>query len=144
MPTYVIPAAGVTAASFFDPLTFVDPASPPVILGDDIDPATGELRSILSGIHPVDSAVIVAVRTVRVRAAAVQDVGHRLSDIKKVDESTAKAIEQELRRALQPLVDTRDIRLDKIEIEADPDTDSGASLLAYTNLQAMTARTVKL
>ncbi len=144
MPTYVIPPAGVSAASYFDPLTFVDPATPPIILGDDIDPETGELRSILSGIHPVDSAVIVAVRTVRGSGAAVQDVGHRLGDIKKVDDSTAKAIEQEFRRALQPLVDTRDIRIDKIEIEADPDTDSGSSFLAYTNLQAMTARTVKL
>ena len=67
---YVIPPAGVSRASFFTPVEFVSPAKPAAVLADDIDPKTGELRSLLRGLHPVDAAVITAMRTERGCAAS--------------------------------------------------------------------------
>lgn len=136
MSGVVIPPAGTSAASLFTPVSYADPADPPVLLADDIDPATGELASLFTRIHPVDAMVVEAFRFERGSGAAVQNDGQRFLDIKKVGPSTARQMEDEARRVLQPLVDRQDVRIDTIKAEAGVEaSDLGALFLEYTNLR---------
>lgn len=135
MPDYIIPPAGVSAASFFTPGTIVDPAKPPAMLADDLDVATGELRSLFSRVHPVDAAVVEQLRLHRGSGAAVEDEGTLFRKFDKVYDNTAAAVEDEIRRALKPLVDRRDIRIDTVAVESGVDDPTMvASVGEYTNL----------
>lgn len=130
----IIPAAGVSAAGFGAPTEFVDPANPSAILGDNIDPATGELLSILSGIHPVDSHVITALRTERGSGVSVAQTGHRFKTVRKIDDAFTRRIQDECEIALAALIERGDIRLDKTAVVEDGDT--GHLYFEYTNLRA--------
>jgi hypothetical protein len=130
----IIPAAGVSAAGLGAPTNFVDPANPSAVLGDNIDPATGELLSILSGIHPVDSHVITALRTERGSGVSVAQTGHRFRTVRKVDDAFAQRIQDECEIALAALIERGDIRLDKLAVVEDGDT--GHLYFEYTNLRA--------
>ncbi len=129
----IIAPAGVSAASFHTPTVFADPALPPAILADDIDPSTGNLRSILVGIHPVDSAVITRLRTRRGSGASVSEVGQRFDRVKKVDETILSQLRTEVDVMLQDLVDRRDIRIEQVLSEEDGDT--ARVFVEYTNLR---------
>ena len=130
----IIAPAGTSAAGFGAPTEFVDPANPSAILGDNIDPATGELLSILSGIHPVDSHVITTLRTERGSGVSVMQFGQRFRSVRKIDDAFTRRIQDECELALQPLIDRGDIRLDKIFVVEDSDT--GHLYFEYTNLRA--------
>jgi hypothetical protein len=141
----IVAAAGVSAASFGAPTEFVSPAKPPAILADNIDPATGEYLSILSGIHPVDSHVITALRTHRGSGVSVMATGQRFRDVRKVDDAFARRIQDECEIALAHLIERRDIRLEKLSVVEDSDT--GHLYFEYYNLRAANRnekRTVRL
>jgi hypothetical protein len=130
----IIAPAGTSAAGYGAPTEFVDPANPSAILGDNIDPATGELLSILSGIHPVDSHVITALRTERGSGVSVAQTGHRFRTVRKVDDAFARRIQDECEIALAALIERGDIRLDKLAVVEDGDT--GHLYFEYFNLRA--------
>lgn len=135
---YVIPPAGVSPAGFFTGAEVVSPAQPPAILADDIDPATGEYRTILSGIHPVDAAVGEAFRLQKGTGAAVADDGHEFRKIRKIGSSTPRELRDEALRTLKALIDRGDVAAVDIVTEAGtPVTgnDVGAVYVAYTNLR---------
>ena len=145
MGQVVIPPAGISPIGVVAPVEFSSPARPPAILADDIDPATGELRSILRGIDPVDSQVVTRARTRRGSGASVAGVGHRFHDIDKVDEQVVMRARHEAELAFADLVERRDIRIDDIQAEEAPGRGDGANLfMAYTNLRTGRAGRVKL
>ena len=138
MAGYVIPPAGVSAAGFFSPGVFVDPAKPPVILADDIDEQTGEVRSLMVGAHPVDAAVKEACRLWQGTGCAVMEAGNRLRDIRYGGPSAGRQIEDEVRRFLSTFVDRGDIEINTLLTEAGTaatGVDGGAAFVAYTNLR---------
>jgi hypothetical protein len=145
MADYTIAPAGVSAASFFEPSTFVDPAKPPSILAMDVDPTTREWRSILEGVHPVDAGVLDALTISRGTGAVVEFVGNRFADIRKNTASAPKALEYEVKRAVKPYLDRGDISVDHLAILAGEDAgDTGGALLVYTNLRTRQRRQLRL
>lgn len=136
MSVIVIPPAGVSPVSLFSPVSFADPASPPVLLADDINSKTGDLNSLFTRIHPVDEMVLEAFRLERGKGAAILNDGQEYAKIKTVGPATARQIEDEARRVLKPLTDRGDVRIDTIRSEAGVDAeDLGAQYLEYTNLR---------
>jgi hypothetical protein len=130
----IIAPAGTSAASYGAPTEFVSPSKPPAILADDIDPATGELRSILRGIRPVDAHVITALRTERGSGVSAMATGQRFRSVRKIDDAFARRIQDECELALAPLIERGDIRLEKIAVIEDGDT--GHLYFEYFNLRA--------
>lgn len=135
-----IPPAGVSAASFFTPVEFSDPAKPPAILADKLDTSNGEFASLLGGRDPIDAAIAYHFRVERGSGASVTDVGQRFADIKKNDESAAASIKYEIERVLKPFVDRQLVRTVRLSVEADPDTDYGAAYVEYINLMTTQRR----
>jgi hypothetical protein len=122
-----MPPAAITTG-----LELIGPSKPPAILADDIDPMTGEFRSILRGVHPVDGMVVVALRTQRGTGASVPDVGSELATIDKVDDALPQRIKFEIQAALTPLVKRQLIRIGSI-VSASVD-DAASAYCEYTNL----------
>ncbi len=142
--SYVIPPAGVTAASFFTPTPFVDPAKPPALLADNIDPKTGEFRSIFTAPHYVDAAIVTQFRTRRGSGAAVQNDGQALDEVKKNDANAPDAIRHEINRVLKPFVVRGDIEIRKIDVEAGETFGiQGSALVEYLNLRTRRIETVE-
>jgi hypothetical protein len=141
MPIIIQPA-GISAAGTYTAVEVISPAKPPAILADDINPTTGELNSILSGIHPIDAAVITRIRTKRSSGASVNSIGHRFDRVKKIDESYETAIRYEAEQVFADLVFRGDIRVDKIAFSDTGDT--GSIFFHYTNLRTNAAKKVKL
>ncbi|HEY4120897.1 MAG TPA: hypothetical protein VGM56_23700 [Byssovorax sp.] len=140
MPNPLIPPAGLSPATLTAGVELVGPSKPPAILADDVDPMTGEYRSILRGVHPVDGMVVVALRTQRGTGAAVPDVGSDLAALDKVDDTLPQRIKFEIQAALASLVKQRLIRIDAIVTAADGD--AASAYCEYTNLQTQKAQRV--
>jgi hypothetical protein len=134
MPSYVIPPAGITAASFFTPV-FVDPARPPVIMADDIDPQTRELRSLFRGAHPVDAALQANFTARRNAGPALSTVGHDFLLNKKNVEGTTQALKNECKRLTQRHVDANNIEVEEVFTDADTYPDMGVVVVKYRNLR---------
>lgn len=141
MPIIIQPA-GISAAGTYTTVEVISPSKPPAILADDINPTTGELNSILSGIHPVDAAVITRIRTKRASGASVSSIGHRFDRVKKIDESYETAIRYEAEQVFADLVFRGDIRVDKIAFSDTGDT--GSIFFYYTNLRTNVADKLRL
>lgn len=134
----VIPPAGVTPAGFFVPETYADPAGPPAILADPIDPSTGEFLSIARSYDPTDACVIEALRVERGSGPAVLEEGNRIRDVQLATEAAPRVIEQEAQYALRRFVEDRQIRIDKIAGAVEDDL--GALAFQYTNLRSVSDR----
>jgi hypothetical protein len=110
---YTIPPAGVSAAGFFDPYV-VDPSSPPIQLADDIDPLTGEIRSLFAPVNPVHAMVQFNLSLKYSSGPATNGRGQKFANIRKLDASAELATRNEIDRVLQPLVDAKlvgDVRI---------------------------------
>lgn len=128
----------VTApAGLFVSQKFADPRKPPGILADAIDPKTGEYLSISKGMDPIDSQVIVALTVVRASGSAVTDDGQTFSEIRKIDGSTGTLIGSRAKLALKRLTENRDIGIQQLASQANPDDESAALALQYKNLRAL-------
>ncbi len=138
MPSQIVPLAGLTPAVFFVPVNYAVTGTPIAMLADPIDPATGELLSIERGFDPVDAAVINVMRTVRGSGSAVEDVGNRFVDAKKITPSLEAFLREEVRLAFAELVAANQVRLEEVRLET-LDTEAGL-LVAYTNVPAEQAR----
>jgi hypothetical protein len=134
----IIVAAGVSPAGTGAPVEFVSPAKPPAILGDNIDPQTGEYVSILTGIHPVDSHVITRLRTERASGVSVLGVGHEFKQIRKVDDAFVRRVQDAVELLFADLIERRDISLPKIAVFEDGDT--GHVYFQYVNLRSVSER----
>ena len=139
-PSYVIPPAGVSAAGFFSlsGVPFIDPAKPPVILADLLRASDGEQLSVLTGVHPVDAAVMEAFRLSKGTGAAVTNDGQEFRKIRKVGPSTERQLRDEASRVLAPFVERGDVSIEALESEAgtgNTGTDGGAVFVGYVNLR---------
>jgi len=136
---YVIPPAGLVPAGVWAPEELGPPIVPAASLAEEIDPATGELSALVSGIHPVDAQVINRLRIVANRSAVYEGRGLDLSGLPKAMQTNGLAIEGEIRDTLASMVDGRLITIDRIYVgttaeELGPGTsDMNAAVVAYTN-----------
>lgn len=140
---YIIAPAGVTPASFFSPAIFVDPGRPPAILADNIDPATGDIKSLLVRVHPVDAAIGEAFRIKRATGAAVSEIGQRFEDVRKNTAFASKELENEARRIMEPFVLRGDAAIISILVDTTIAFDLGAVAVNYTNLRTGRPQTVR-
>lgn len=139
---YVIPPAGVSAAVFWTSTVFVDPALPPVIRADQIDPATGEFLSVLVEADPVDAAFLEAWRLTDSSGAAVVNQGQRFTRIKKNTSRTPRELADEARRISKWFVDEGHIDLRQVVTEA-PDTgEQGNVYVEYKNKRSGSTGTI--
>jgi hypothetical protein len=135
MPDYVIPPAGISAASFFTPTAFADPAQPLGVLADDLDGA-GDLRSVIRGADPVDAAIAYQFRLKRGTGAVVFDQGQDFESIQKNDSSTPNALRFEARRVLDPFVAAGVAEVISVDVLGGEDAgDLGAVSVRYRNLR---------
>lgn len=139
---FVVPQAGITPAVFFVPVKFQVTGEPLGMLSDPIDAATGELLSIERGFDPTDAAVFTALRTVRGSGSAVEDVGQRYGDAKLVVPQLKTFFREETRLALQHLVDSKQIRIESVEVLTE---DTAAEVrIIYFNVARNAERTAAL
>jgi hypothetical protein len=114
-----IPPAGAFPVG--DPITVPLPAkrAPAIFLGDAIDPETGDYRSILTGVDPVEAAALEALLVRRGSGSAVLGEGNKLHEIEFIDEKLPGLLKSEVEFAWRHLIETRALRLEKIEIESE-------------------------
>lgn len=130
MPTYTIAPAGVTAAGTWVPGTLVSPARPPVILAEDIDESTGEVRSLFSSVHPVDAAMKEAFRLSQGTGPAVMSCGQRFRGMRRINATTPRQILDEANRVAAPFVARGDVEMGALsEVQGD----MGVAFVEYTN-----------
>lgn len=112
-----IPPAGAFPVG--EPITVPLPKkrSPAVFLADAIDPETGDYRSILTGVDPVEGAALEALRVKRGSGSAVLDDGNKFHEITKIDEKLEGLLRSEIEYAWRHLIASRALRLEKVDIE---------------------------
>ncbi len=106
--------------------------SPIAILADAIDPMTRDWNDLFESRHPVDALVGEAFGIERDSGASVQGFGHRLRQIRYVDESTERELRDAGREALRDA--ERERLVEFVELTAAADADIGDLLLRYRNL----------
>ncbi len=116
MPVIILPA-GVHALGTAEGVQLVDPQHPPFVVAKDINATTGEVNSLLTSINPIDNAVIQIARTRRGSGAAVLDIGHRLHEIKKLNEQSPTLAEGYVREMYKDLTDAGHIEITNIDTE---------------------------
>ena len=136
-----IPPCGVSPLSRFvagqaEPA----PGSPPVFLADSFDTATGELASMVEGVHPIDGAVQDAF-TIRRDTGAVTKGGHAFDAIKHNEEQTPRRLQDEAGVVMKPFVDRRDADVLRTETKSDA-FDQHEITVDYYNRAAVSERTV--
>ena len=106
-----IPQGGLTPLSAYTLTEQNERTAPPAILADDIDPDTGDFRSITSSARIADGMVVHALRTQRGTGAAVRELGQRWREITHVDDQSPELVESLTREALQLARDAGVVRL---------------------------------
>lgn len=115
----------------------VSPASlghPLILLAEDVDPATRDLRSLFTGVDPIDAQVQVALDRVRGSGAAVVEDGMAAPPDKMLD-SLAADLEREARVALSRLVRNGDVRVKRCTVLVDPGHQTAQIIVEYFNLR---------
>ena len=137
----VIPPAGGFPVG--DPPT-EQPAlgSPALFLADAIDPSTGDYRSIQRGVDPIEAQAVEALMVRRASGSAVRDDGHKLHEIAFIDDRTAFLIRSEIEYAWRRLIEARQIRLDKLEVQTEGD--AANVVIHFTNLVSGRSGTMPL
>lgn len=92
---------------------------PPVILADDIDPVTGDFRSLARSAGIADALAQFLLTVQRDSGAAVRGIGQRFREITHVDEQSPRSYEAFAREALQPGVASGTLRLDSVTVTAE-------------------------
>jgi len=132
--SYVIPPAGISAAAFYAPgVAFVDPDTPPGLLCDNVDPATGELKSLFTAPHPVDAAREMAFRVRYESGAATGRIGNRFHEIRHNDDRAAAHLTDEAKRILKPFVDLELLEIESIQVDTKLAPDLGALMVRTRN-----------
>lgn len=107
---------------------------PSILLAEDVDPATRDLRSLFTGADPIDAQVQVALDRVRGSGAAVLEDGMAAPPDKMLD-SLAADLEREARVALSRLVRNGDVRVKRCVVIAEPQNQTAQIVVEYVNLR---------
>lgn len=143
MPAPIIPAAGVTPLSYFLGTAAVAPGDIVAILADAIDPQTGEYLSIERGFDPTDAAMLTAFRTKRGTGSAVENVGQRFSDAKKIDQHLDTFMSEEVRIAAKDIVDAGDATITSVQTVV-VDSTSVETYVTWENVARQKAQNARL
>lgn len=104
-------------------------------LADDIDPKTGEIRS-LRGADPVDAAVLFQLTVERGSGGAVLDDGQAFDAVKKNNLDAPQRLRFEAERVMRRFVERGDLSVTAIDIVAgEAAGDLGALSITYNNLR---------
>lgn len=114
------PQAGVTPAASFELAGFEPQRRPVAILADDIDPKTGEFRSITRSANMTEALVNYLLSVQRGSGAAVRSFGHRLRELRQVEDDSTELAESYVRAALEPATRSGMVRIDRLTIEVNP------------------------
>lgn len=117
------------------PPTYAPLPAAPGIAADNIDQETKDLASMLEGADAIDAQVQLAMTTLRKSGAAVQELGQRFQDIRKITDNVSILLEQEARTALARLVKANDITIESVFVVVNtPSTDAWAEVTVnYVN-----------
>lgn len=116
-----IPPSGITPAASFELAGFEAQLPPPAIVADKIDQKTGDFESLTESRGIADGLVIYLLSVQRGSGASVRNFGHRLREIRHVDERAAELFESYVREALEPGTDSGLIRFRQIAADEDPE-----------------------
>lgn len=114
-----MPISPAAAFPVGEPITDPLPVKPEVavFLADAIDHATGEYRSILRGVDPVEGALLEALRVRRRSGSAVLDEGNNFHTILSIDEEKLPGLlRSEIEYAFRHLIERKWIRLVSVDI----------------------------
>ena len=139
-----IPPAGVSPLSYFVPVVYTEPGQPIAMLADPIDLKTGDYLSIERGFDPTDAAVLTAVRTVRASGSAVENVGQRFADHKKIDDQLDPFMREEVRLTLKHLTDAGDVEIRKVEVTKYPEDAAAETYVEWHNVARAKAQSATL
>lgn len=114
-----IPYGGLSPASAYTITGFAVQERPPAILADKVNPITREIDSISEGHTIADGMVIHLINTHRGTGAAVAQTGHRLRELRHVDDRTTIQVESLLAEALKPARDARVAQFTQVVSEVD-------------------------
>jgi len=114
-----IPPSGITPAASFELAGFAAQLPAPAILADEIDPETGDFASLTRSRAIADGMVLYLTKVERGSGAGVLNRGHRLREVRHVDEQAPELIESHVREALSPAVESGTIRFESIGYEVD-------------------------
>lgn len=123
----------IAPISGWDTTSQAAPAKPFPILADAIDPLTRDWADLFEGVHPVDGYVAEAFAIERDSGASVVGFGHRLRDVRHVDETTPRQLRDAAKEALRDAERARLVQLVELVAEGE-ETDEAALLLRYRNL----------
>jgi len=133
------------------PLSLWEPPDPTVVLSasylvDAIDPLTGEVQSLTTGMDPTDAALLTQLRTVRGSGASVLEDGHNLDRIENNNGDAKARIVFELQRLVQPFLDRREIQLERPIADSvdagEAEGDTAAAEILYVNLRTREKRSI--
>ncbi len=111
------------------------PVQPAQYLARLLDIQTGEINSLVDGLHPVDAIVRFAFSVQEGTGAAVLDVGQDFAALEYNDDFVVAQITAEVHRILDPLVALGWISIETLQVQAGEDQgDTAASFVAYKNL----------
>ena len=122
----------LTPLGFFIPPTRRGPPSP--LLADNIDPETGDFRSLFTGSDVTDAQVQLAVTTVRSSGPSVLQDGLLITS-RKITDQLEITINADMRQALRRLTRNRDIRIVDITQGQDGDGNQPGNQTAQTNVR---------
>ena len=131
--TVAIPLGGLSPA-IAEISSSLPALAPPVALADNIDPATGEIASLFTRVHPVDAAIQQQFRVRLCSGAAVLTSGSRFHTLEDKTERTDAEIRGEIARVLKPFIDRSEAAI--ISVQVDPEAlgaDGAAALVLYRN-----------
>lgn len=132
-----IPYAGLSPASAYTITGFAVQEPPAAILADEIDPITRDFTSLERSRSIADGMVIHLLSVQRGTGAAVLDTGHRLRELRQVEERTPVSTESTLREALKPAKDAGVAEFTRIAAEVDAgDRTQVNSVVVYRDLLA--------
>lgn len=123
----IIPA-GIFPLSLWSPGTPPAPVIPVSILCPELDPNTGERRSLDVSADPTLTALGLQLRTMLASGSAVQNDGHKLFSIRKNSRDAPALIEHEINRIVKPFVDVGTLEVISIVIAAGPPAGSRGSI----------------
>lgn len=136
----IIPPGGTPAGAFVA-APVVDAQRPPGILADKVDPITGEILSLFTGLHPVNGAIQHQF-AVRAGSGAAVNGGQNFEAIRKNVDGTDKALAFEARRIAEPFVRRGLVSIDELDTNASDSSgapgDEGDLFLVYTNRMTRT------
>ncbi|MHC4501010.1 MAG: hypothetical protein ACYS21_18065 [Planctomycetota bacterium] len=111
--------------------------APSPLLAENIDPETHDYVSLTSGVHPIDSQVIIALKVARNSGASVTEDGQRFTTVKKITNTVKTQIESLVREALGRLIAQQDIEYFGTTFETvDPGNQTINATVQWANLRA--------